>query len=360
VQWRCVDDLFHTWSLAVEEHFYLVWPAVLVACVVRGRERWLPWIAGAGLVGSLVALAVMPHFGITNVAFRPDARGGGLLIGCLVALVLRRRPVMLRPWLAWVALAAVLLLFLAGRTASLDTAEARTLIPITWAAAAVMVAELAVNTDRAFARVLSWRPLAYIGLISYGLYLYHMLIFRAVGHWLNLSRTPESSIAIALSLAVAAASYRWLESPFLRVKKRYASEGGLDEKAAPPRPGAETGRCEVACADDLAAGEARAVAAAALPNLSGARRARPAVLLGRMRPRRRRAASQRLLGRAANCRSQPEQQPADTDKRLRDELRLRGREHGAVRVGRQPRLELADVGLDVRLDGGLIRSRGRC
>jgi peptidoglycan/LPS O-acetylase OafA/YrhL len=67
---------------------------------------------------------------------------------------------------------------------------------------------------------LSWRPLAYLGLISYGLYLYHVLILNAVSSHTTLPRHESAPVAIALAVLAASFSYHFIERPFLRLKLR--------------------------------------------------------------------------------------------------------------------------------------------
>lgn len=84
-------------------------------------------------------------------------------------------------------------------------------------AAAILIPGVAIGQDNWLVRALEWRPIEYIGRISYGLYLYHPFIEYGHGRW-----TDESEAA--LSVVVAAASWHLIERPLLRVRDRRRHE----------------------------------------------------------------------------------------------------------------------------------------
>ena len=88
--WHTGFGLWHTWSLAIEEQFYLLWPLAVILGARLGR-RFLIWVAALGAGYGVVALWVWftPTSSPTSpVYFRPDARAGAILLGCLLALVI--------------------------------------------------------------------------------------------------------------------------------------------------------------------------------------------------------------------------------------------------------------------------------
>jgi peptidoglycan/LPS O-acetylase OafA/YrhL len=176
--------LEHTWSLAIEEQFYLVWPAVLLA--VWARPRWLLTVVVAGIaVATLLRIGAEAWWAYHFTLTRADA----VLVGCLLAL----RPVQFRAgWLAIVVLSIVTLV-------PLDPGwlVEWMLLPI------AVVAGLAVVGAP---RVLGNRPLAYVGRISYGLYLWHFPIALVL----------PTVLAFPVTFAIAASSYHLVEAPIRR------------------------------------------------------------------------------------------------------------------------------------------------
>ena len=175
-----LGPIVHTWSLAIEEQFYLVWPLLLLA-MLRRRSRLMRWLAVAVLwivvmraSGWLATHSIWPYFATVTHA-------DGLLLGALVALARRRTRVPAfgsSPWTAYLA-AAVLL----GLSATLTIQGGATyLVGLTLAglAAAALVWHLVTDQTSRPSRMLSWAPLAGVGRISYGIYLFHLPVFDLV------------------------------------------------------------------------------------------------------------------------------------------------------------------------------------
>jgi peptidoglycan/LPS O-acetylase OafA/YrhL len=212
--------LSHTWSLSIEEQFYFVWPVLLMATLAIGRGR-LPWVV-ALLVGVTVTATFLRFLlwmgppSYYRVYEGTDTRMDSLAIGCLLALVFARRPVVVPP-LAMAAMAAAILATLrATNVESMATIG----LSVTAFAAAGLVAGAATGAGE---RVLAWRPLAYLGVISYGLYLWHRPVMRAFTES-GLGGVPWAVAAMfAVSIGLAFLSRRLVEDPFLRLKDRYFS-----------------------------------------------------------------------------------------------------------------------------------------
>src|SRR5262249_28978054 len=138
-----------------------------------------------------------------RVYFWPDTHATPLVAGCLLAFV---RDYRLARWLAAPALAlygyAVIVVY-----TGVGVGPYLEFTPVVTICSAFIV--LAAVTDGWFARALAWRPLVWLGLISYSLYLWHIpLMFHLFPH--------EKLLGLALSIAVATASYRLIEQPFRR------------------------------------------------------------------------------------------------------------------------------------------------
>ncbi|MBN8997749.1 MAG: acyltransferase [Rhizobiales bacterium] len=200
-----LQPLIHTWSLAVEEQFYLIFP-VLLAIFSRHRTRLILALAIASLGLSIFAGYRAPN---TNFYLLPT-RFWELAFGALLAM---SRLELGKSVLAHATAGTGLILILL----SILLLDGSFVYPGLWAlppvVGAVMV--LAAGPDTFVARLLSWRPLVGIGLISYSLYLWHQPIFafariRLLGHV-----TPDIYAGlIVLAVAVSYLSWRWVEQPF--------------------------------------------------------------------------------------------------------------------------------------------------
>jgi peptidoglycan/LPS O-acetylase OafA/YrhL len=213
------SPLEHTWSLAIEEQFYVVWPllVVLVLRFARGRVRALLAVSAVLALASAAAMATLYEEGHTmRVYLGTDTRGAAILIGAaLAASGLARAdapPVRLLDGAGAIALALLgaAWWWLDGQSELLYRGG----FWITELAAAVLIACCVRQRGGLVARLLSLRPLRALGVVSYGVYLWHWPIYVL----LTEERTGASGAALlALRLGVTAlvaiASYRWLEQP---------------------------------------------------------------------------------------------------------------------------------------------------
>jgi peptidoglycan/LPS O-acetylase OafA/YrhL len=225
-----VGALHHTWSLAIEEQFYILWPPLLVFLLRRRLNRLQ--IAG-GLVAVMLVIAAWRALSWKLVGFdwafhTLDAHADGLAAGCVVACVataglLPAGGAMLR-LLQLSAMAGAAFLLLATATLSnLETPLYAGGYTIVVTSSALIVAAL-MATQGGFAHgVLGGRPLVLLGRISYGVYLWHYLVVALL--------TPEGAVVpegagpvaavFAISIGVAATSYYLLEQRVLRLKNRF-------------------------------------------------------------------------------------------------------------------------------------------
>ena len=220
------SPLDHTWSLAIEEQLYLFWPPLLLLLLwlSRGSLRFLA-IAAAGL-GGLSALWMAwlydPAEGTARVYFGTDTRASATLLGAALAALLRepvrRWPEVSTPLGDVAAFAGALVLALTWTT--LDGNDPRVyrggLFALALAATAVIAGAVLAPRGLA-ARLLSNTPLRLLGVVSYGLYLWHWPIFLALTpERVGLDGFALTGVRIAASLAVATLSYRLLERPIRR------------------------------------------------------------------------------------------------------------------------------------------------
>lgn len=218
----------HTWTLALEEQFYLLWPIVVVVFGRAGRRGRV--VAAALFVTGAIAVWVAPAHGSIGALRDGYVRALALPLGCLLAVIRRRGPgpsgaVVRR--IGTVAGVGVLAIAFGLGTTGLSVLVAA---PLTAVLAAVVIYALVTDAP-AFATVLTTRPMVWVGRRSYGLYLWHYPIFDVVVHHTAGPHAARLAAAVVCSVAATAASYRWIERPFLRRKE------GLHitrDHAAPP------------------------------------------------------------------------------------------------------------------------------
>lgn len=191
--------LSHTWSLAAEMQFYLVWPLVLVALNPLTRATRAALLCGLWMAVTLLRTILVAN-GLGDFAYFVGAtHSTGLILGGLIA----NRPATLHPVVGWLALAGILAMSFVPNSG--QTIYWR-LTVMELLAAAVILAPPA---------ILASRPLVGLGAISYGVYLWHIPVLKAV--WALPARAP---LIFVLSIGVAWLSYRFVERRFLRSSVR--------------------------------------------------------------------------------------------------------------------------------------------
>ena len=209
----------HTWSLAIEEQFYIVWPPVLLLLLRRRvrLDRIAAWLVAAA-VGSATLRYLTAHSPATDA--RTITRADGLLLGCATLLLIARagganlRRLMARPSVGATAVGVLAVLVAILGQDGVSTYDGG--LFLFNLAASALVAHVVLAPSAPLARILSLRPLAWIGARSYGIYLYHYPIFFAVAPAsLGLTRLAFFAVASTLTIVCAAASYRFVERPLL-------------------------------------------------------------------------------------------------------------------------------------------------
>ena len=224
----------HLWSLSIEEQFYLVWPALLLA-VARFRPQWMMRttvvLTGASALDCLVQWN--GGRGADRIYFGTDTRAQALLLGCLVAQLwtsgrlerILRSPARRRAVFYVPATVLALVTWLAADRSPFRDRGGFTVISVS---AAAMVAVLALDGAPVAGRVLSWAPLRYLGRRSYAIYLWNYVFAT----WLHPLGTWSLIPGLAATLAAAELSWRLVERPSLALKSRWAPRVG---DGSPPR-----------------------------------------------------------------------------------------------------------------------------
>jgi peptidoglycan/LPS O-acetylase OafA/YrhL len=251
------SPLQHTWSLSIEEQFYLVWPLVLSgvfallrrrAGAVRGARRGIRLVLVGALVAAVasaveMALLYRPGEDPSRVYYGTDTRATSLLLGAILALASGHgrhasdaESRAGHGWtpLGWGGAATLAVLWVAADGSSPWLYRGGTALGEL--AAVLVIAAVVAQPAGLLARLLSWLPLRGLGTISYGIYLWHWPIFGLV----TSTRTGLQGVALLMArlivtLAVAVISLRAIEIP-LRTRSRPAA---LRSSPAAPviRPG---------------------------------------------------------------------------------------------------------------------------
>jgi peptidoglycan/LPS O-acetylase OafA/YrhL len=219
------SPLQHTWSVAVEEQWYLLWPPVMTGLLAVARRLRTHWLLGAATgvlcVASWVLTMVLaaPDIDPSRVYYGTDTRAHQLLLGALLAIV--RQPLGVQLSRRWRGRVTVLgtagLLWILWLATTVEDDGSSWLFDgglglVALASCAGILA--AVQPDGWLVRALSSRPLGAVGMISYGLYLWHYPVFVVLSATrTNAHGTALLLLRLAATTAVAIASYWLVERP---------------------------------------------------------------------------------------------------------------------------------------------------
>lgn len=212
---------YYAWSLATEEQFYLVWPwverflkgrgaVITMLCVIVLDE-----VVQAGFLSFLTPLGSLPYRIISSIATP-------ICVGVLLAHLLHNpkgfgvaRRIFGHRWSSIVAFV------IAAIVVGTPLHESTMLIG---SAMALLVATCVIREDHYLAGILGSKPFRHIGMVSYGMYLWHMLAIHAFVLPLHLG-SPVLVFVLSLlaTVGVATLSFKYYESRFLRLKDRFAS-----------------------------------------------------------------------------------------------------------------------------------------
>ena len=223
------SPLRHMWSLAIEEQFYLLWPLVLLA-IFRLSRRPLRTVGAVAAVGALASAGLMaalfhPGTDPSRVYYGTDTRIFGVLIGAAAAVLLlggavRGGIARALPTVGAVAMVAVLLA--SWRLDDHTDGLYRGGLVLISLAVGVLVVAVTVAPAGGAAPVLSTRALRQVGVVSYGLYLFHWPVFVYVSERTT-GRTGLSLFLLrcAVTAAVAVCSYVLVERPIRERRFRW-------------------------------------------------------------------------------------------------------------------------------------------
>jgi peptidoglycan/LPS O-acetylase OafA/YrhL len=214
------------WSLAVEEHFYLVFPCVYLILRRHVPSRSRQWLLLAATCGVVLLWRCVLVYGLHSIPDRTyvatDTRIDSILFGCMLAVfgnpVLdgRQAPSSLRVWV-WAGLSCAALLFTLVyrdplfRETFRYTIQGIALGPL-FIAAIVCYRRLPFN-------LLNLRLVRFIGVLSYSLYLVHQVEIIACQQWTNWHPLAQGAVALGASIGIATAIYYVIERPCARLRR---------------------------------------------------------------------------------------------------------------------------------------------
>ena len=213
-----LKPLLHTWSLAVEEQFYVVFPLLLLAAWRLGRKFLLALIGVIAVVSLVTSVDEVRNFPSAAFYLLPS-RAWQLLVGALASFVADRWPsaALRQPAVrlaseafGWGGMAMIVM--------ALFLFDERTLFPglnASLPTVGTVLVLLGASDRTSVGRMLAWRPLVGLGLISYSAYLWHQPLFAFTKHALLADMPTDLAIVLcAVTIVLACLSWRYVEQPF--------------------------------------------------------------------------------------------------------------------------------------------------
>jgi peptidoglycan/LPS O-acetylase OafA/YrhL len=224
--WDQAWYLAHTWTLSIEEQFYLIWPFLMLFA----PQRALSWIAWGAIAISIVFRLAAPLAGPGSIGWDvlPPASMDALGLGALLAIYNVRE----RVFAGWIV-AIFWLLFAVSVASVVWRPEAGAAQWVRWIvveitplpALAWLIASASRGFGGAIGALLCFRPFVALGRISYGIYLFHLPILAALFYWRDLLPSalharglPLLVVGACLTILTAALSWSFVERPLRRLK----------------------------------------------------------------------------------------------------------------------------------------------
>jgi peptidoglycan/LPS O-acetylase OafA/YrhL len=223
-----LTPLGHTWSLSIEEQYYLLWCPTLILLLrfVRSRRAIAAFAFSVAIFIAVFRYAVFRSghigFAMVSTVTRPDS----VLIGSALALVLSDSPRFLKALLSRREIAVLCVLLIGASVLKLPPNSRRLHMGGLFAfnlCVAFVIGHLAVTPASPLRRLLTVQPLPAIGRISYGMYLYHVPMLFLLFHGGQPSGALKIAALYVLTIVMATVSYFTIEAWALRYRSRFGS-----------------------------------------------------------------------------------------------------------------------------------------
>jgi peptidoglycan/LPS O-acetylase OafA/YrhL len=233
--WPPAWMLSHLWSLAIEEQFYILWPLFVFFL----PNRWLLVVTSL-----MISISIALRFSNPDILyayFSTPTRIDAILVGCSLAILLLEKPRVVEqialPLFILILALVIIAFYRTYWQLSYQNHHMKrwgyTVVDIGWAALLVICMSAAKKISWV-GRMFRVRILTFLGKYSYGIYLYHMVLFFLLGEWISMAwkwvgvraegifNWPVGLTILTITLMISYLSYRFLETPFLRLKKYFA------------------------------------------------------------------------------------------------------------------------------------------
>jgi peptidoglycan/LPS O-acetylase OafA/YrhL len=250
---RGIPGLGVVWSLAVEEHFYLLFPLLYIA-----MQKWLPsprrqacllWGFCAAILAWRCMLIFDMHLGIKRIYPTTDTRIDSILFGCALAVwnnlyldnTAPTDPAVLPARWKWIFLPAAVAALLSCVAFDAPTFQNTASFSVQGLALSIVFIAAIQFHDWPPFRILNWRPVVFIGTLSYSLYLVHDVFLRVTTRlWPHAHASQRAIVAMAASFITSWVIYGAIEKPCASLRKKLreqtAPDRGMSEEAATVEP----------------------------------------------------------------------------------------------------------------------------
>jgi len=232
--------LSHTWSLSIEEQFYILWPLLVIVLLrLFGRSRYVITL----LILSILLVAYNRarlwngSMDISRAYFGLDTRADAILTGCLAAFLVffnMLPPIAVR----FSQLLSITIILLVGAMGLLSSNHDPYLYFGGFTFFALLIGALIIllleTPPEPLNRMLEFRPLVWIGRISYGLYLWHIPTFYLCSTMFPRASLMRLGLQVFLTFVIAGFSYYVIELPFLKLKEGFKTATPANSPAASP------------------------------------------------------------------------------------------------------------------------------